>query len=248
MSEWILGRNPVWEVLKARRRDILRLRIAETTHEKSRLSEIANLTKNRKIPVEHVTRQILDGLGSHHQGVALEVGFYPYSHLSEMLSLANQRSAFPFILILDAIQDPQNLGTLLRTAEAVGVHGILLPYHHTAQVTPAVVHASAGACEHLLVAQVNLAQAITQLKEQNIWVIGLDIHPDALPPTKVNLNGPLALVVGNEGVGMRQLTRASCDLLVRLPIQGQVSSLNASVAGSIALYLAWQARQPLTYR
>jgi 23S rRNA (guanosine2251-2'-O)-methyltransferase len=156
--------------------------------------------------------------------------------------LARQCGEPPFILILDVLQDPQNLGTLLRTAEAVGVHGVLLPLRHAATVTPAVVNASSGASEHLLIAQANLAQAITALKEAGLWVIGLEAGPGAQPPEQVRLDGALALVVGGEGSGMRDLVRKSCDMLLRLPMRGQVASLNAATAGSIALYLASRAR------
>jgi 23S rRNA (guanosine2251-2'-O)-methyltransferase len=130
----------------------------------------------------------------------------------------------------------------MRTAGAVGVHGVIMPLAHAAGVTPAVVHASAGASEHLLAAQMNLSQALTRLKEEDVWVIGLDAAPDAQPPERVRLNGALALVVGSEGEGMRALIRKSCDLLVSLPMRGQVDSLNAAVAGSVMLYLALQAR------
>jgi 23S rRNA (guanosine2251-2'-O)-methyltransferase len=134
------------------------------------------------------------------------------------------------------------LGTLLRTAEIVGVHGVLLPLRHTVTVTPAVVHASSGASEHLLIAQSNLSQALETLKREDVWVVGLEGSSQALLPDQVRLDGPLALVVGSEGEGMRSLVRASCDLLMRLPMRGQIESLNAAVAGSVALYLAWQAR------
>jgi 23S rRNA (guanosine2251-2'-O)-methyltransferase len=159
-----------------------------------------------------------------------------------MLHLAEERDESPLLLILDTLQDPQNLGTLLRTGEIVGAHGVLLPYRRTATVTPAVVNASSGASEHMLVAQVNLAQAITELKDHGIWVIGLESDPNAQPLEEVDLSGPLALVVGSEGQGMRALVRKSCDQLIRLPMRGQVKSLNAAVAGSVALYLAWGAR------
>ena len=131
---------------------------------------------------------------------------------------------------------------LLRTAEAVGVHGVLLPFRHTATVTPAVVNSSAGASEHLLIVQVNLAQAIQELKEHDVWVIGLEVGQDAQELSRVRLDGPLALVIGGEGSGMRALVRKSCDNLLRLPMRGKVESLNAAVAGSIVLYLAWQMR------
>jgi 23S rRNA (guanosine2251-2'-O)-methyltransferase len=159
-----------------------------------------------------------------------------------MLVNAEKQGEPPLILVLDAMQDPQNLGTLLRTAEIVGVHGVLLPLRHTVTVTPAVVHASSGASEHLLIAQSNLSQALETLKREDVWVVGLEGNAQALLPDQVRLDGPLALVVGSEGEGMRSLVRASCDLLMRLPMRGQVESLNAAIAGSVALYLAWQAR------
>jgi len=131
---------------------------------------------------------------------------------------------------------------LLRTAEAVGVHGVLLPLRRTATVTPAVVNASSGATEHLLIAQTNLAQGISILKDHGIWIVGLEGDSSAQEAEKVRLDGSIALVVGNEAEGMRRLVKESCDVLMRLPMRGQVASLNAAVAGSVALYLAWQAR------
>jgi 23S rRNA (guanosine2251-2'-O)-methyltransferase len=242
MREWILGRNPVYETLQARRRQAFRLQIAEGVQEKGHLGEALKLCAQRKVPVERVSRRLLDSLGDGHQGVALETSAYPYSELSAMFNLAERRAEPPFFLVLDALQDPQNLGTLLRTAEVVGVHGVLLPYRRTATVTPAVVGASSGASEHLLIAQANLAQAIATLKGQDVWVIGLESGPEAQPPEKIRLDGALALVVGNEGQGMRLLVRESCDMLLRLPMRGRIDSMNAAVAGSIGLYLAWQAR------
>ncbi|MBN2148248.1 MAG: 23S rRNA (guanosine(2251)-2'-O)-methyltransferase RlmB [Anaerolineales bacterium] len=242
MKEWIYSRNAVYECLRARRRQPFRLRVAQGVEEKGRLVEILHLAAARKVVVERVPRQQLDSLAAYHQGVALEASAYPYAALADILSLASQRGEPPFVLVLDVLQDPQNLGTLLRTAEAVGVHGILLPLRHTATITPAVVNASSGASEHLCIAQANLAQAIVALKEAGLWVIGLEAGPEAQPPGQVRLDGALALVVGGEGSGMRDLVRKSCDLLLRLPMRGQVESLNAAVAGSIALYLAHLAR------
>jgi 23S rRNA (guanosine2251-2'-O)-methyltransferase len=243
MKEWISGRNPVFEALKARRRQPFRLLIAQGAQEKGRLAEIVQACNAHRIPIERAPRQRLDALSDGNQGVALETSGYPYTHLSDILENAAQRHEPPFVLILDTLQDPQNLGTLLRTAEAVGVHGVLLPLQRAATVTPAVVHASSGASEHLLVAQANLAQAIATLKETGLWVIGLESRAEAQMPDRLRLDGPLALVVGNEAAGMRQLVRSSCDGLLRLPMRGQVDSLNAAVAGSLTLYLAWQARQ-----
>jgi 23S rRNA (guanosine2251-2'-O)-methyltransferase len=242
MKEWIAGRNPVFECLRAGRRQVFDLRIAQGVQEKGRLAEIIRLCDSANIPKEYVPRQTLDQQSDNHQGVMLQVSAYPYRSMEEMLALANDRSELPFLLLLDTLQDPQNLGALLRTAEIVGVHGVLLPLRQTATVTPAVVSASSGASEHLLVAQTNLAQAIEILKKENVWVIGLDGGSKALPPDQVRLDGSLALIVGNEGSGLRRLVADSCDMLLRLPMRGRVGSLNAAVAGSVALYLAWQAR------
>lgn len=242
MKEWIIGRNAVYETLSAGRRQVLRVKRAEGLQPDQRIRQILNVAKAKQIPVESSPRRELDALGEHHQGVALQAEEYQYAHLGELLEHAQNSSRPPFFLILDTLQDPQNLGTLLRTAEAVGVHGVVLPQRHTATVTPAVVSASSGACEHLLIAQHNLAQAIDELKRANIWVIGLESEDDAQPLDQVRLDGALALVVGSEGEGMRRLVRESCDILMRLPMQGRIESLNAAVAGSIALYMAWQAR------
>lgn len=242
MKEWIIGRNPVYEVLSARRRQVFRLLLAAGAEEKGRLAEIVSMAAQRRIPVERVQRQRLDNLGENPQGVALETSAYSYSGLPDILDLAETRQEPLFVLVLDLIQNPQNLGALLRSAEAAGMHGVIMPLARAAGVTPAVVHASAGASEHMLVAQVNLAQAIDGLKEAGAWVLGLEGGPEAQPVETMRLDGPLALVVGSEGEGLRTLTRKSCDALVRLPMRGRVDSLNAAVAGSIVVYLALAAR------
>lgn len=246
MKELLFGRNAVYESLRAGRRQAFHLLVAEGAQEKSRLAEILALCSSRKLVVERVPRHRLDKINLNHQGVALEASGYPYGSLPDLLELARQPTHSPLFLILDTLQDPQNLGTLLRTAEAVGVGGVLLPLKQTATVTPAVVNASSGASEHLLIAQANLAQAISALQEAGVWVVGLDSGSDAQPPEQVHLDGALALVVGSEGEGMRPLVRKSCDQLLRLPMRGRIQSLNAAVAGSIALYLARQAAEDNT--
>jgi 23S rRNA (guanosine2251-2'-O)-methyltransferase len=242
MKEWIIGRNPVFEVLRARRRDFFRLLVAAGVEEKGRIGEILHLAAERKVPVTRAQRSQLDGLArgeESHQGVALETSAYPYVALADVLERAAERGEPPFLLVLDQLQNPQNLGTLFRTAEAVGIHGVLIPLRRAAGVTPAVVHASAGASEHLLVAQVNLAQALDALKQDaGVWVMGLEGGPQSKPYDSLPLNGPLALVVGSEGEGMRDLVRRSCDALLSLPMRGSVESLNAAVAGSVVLYKA----------
>jgi 23S rRNA (guanosine2251-2'-O)-methyltransferase len=242
MSEWITGRNPVYEVLRAGRRHMMRLWIAKGAKMQGHLGEIVDLSRKAKLPVEFVKRDRLDHIDPHHQAVALECGGYPYVDLESILSLARKKGEPPFILLLDLIQDPQNLGTLLRSAEAFGVHGVVLPLARAASVTPAVVNASSGATEMLQITQHNLAQAMTRIKEANGWLVGLEGSDEAQPPNKLNLTGGIGLVIGNEAQGLRRLVREECDLLMRLPMQGQIDSLNAAVAGSIALYLVRQAR------
>jgi 23S rRNA (guanosine2251-2'-O)-methyltransferase len=243
MRETIYGRNPVFETLRARRRDVFRLQIAEGVQEKGRLVEILELAAQRKIPVERVPRPRLDKLSDNHQGVALEVSGYPYIGLEDILDNARQRGEDLFVIILDTLQNPQNLGTLIRTAESVGVHGVVIPTHRAAEITPAVVSASAGASEHMLVTRANLAQSIQALKEAGAWVVGLDESPESKSPSDVRLEGALVVVVGSEGEGIRPLVKSQCDFLLRLPMRGQVESLNAAVAGSVVLYLAYLTRQ-----
>jgi 23S rRNA (guanosine2251-2'-O)-methyltransferase len=247
MREFLYGRNAVYEALRTRRKDCREfhsLQIAESAKSRGRIDDIMKLAAVHKIPASLVPRIKLDDLGVNHQGVALEAGPYPYTDLTDILDLARERGEPPFVLILDALQDPQNFGSLLRTAEIVGVHGVVIPLAHTVEVTPAVVNASAGASEHLLIARSNLAQAMESLSAADVWLVGLDPHGEALTREAAakHLRGALGLVVGSEGEGLRELTRKKCDLLLRLPMRGQVDSLNASVAGSVGLYLAYMAR------
>jgi len=242
MKEWITGRNPVYEVLRAKRRHVFRLLLAKGIDRGGHIADIINLAQSRKLQVEEVARNQIDSMGMNHQGVALQASAYPMAALDEIFSEAKKRNEPLFVLILDEVQDPQNLGTLLRSAEAAGVHGVVLPFRRTASVTPAVVNASSGAVEHLIIAQANLAQAIEELKSKGAWVLGLEGGAGSKPIAEVDLSGDLVIVVGSEGSGMRPLTRKLCDHLVRLPMRGQIDSLNAAVAGSIALYFALKAR------
>jgi len=245
MREFIYSRNAVYETLRAKRREVFKLQIAEGAQEKGRLADILKMAKERRIPVEKVQRARLDKFHQNHQGVVADVSGYSYSDVVEILDRASEKNEPPFILLLDSLNDPQNFGTLLRTAEAVGVHGIIIPLAHTVEVTPAVVNASSGATEHLLIARSNLAQVIDALKEAEVWVVGLDqAGADASREAgSRHLKGALALVVGSEGEGIRQLIRSKCDIVLKLPMRGQIESLNAAVAGSVALYLAYLARQ-----
>jgi 23S rRNA (guanosine2251-2'-O)-methyltransferase len=243
MKELIYGRNAVYETLRANRRQAFRLEVADGAQEKGRLKDIIDLAFRRKLPLERVPRAKLEKLKANHQGVALEVSAYPYADLTDIFELAEKRKEPLFVLLLDTLNDPQNFGALLRTAEAVGVHGVVIPLARTVEMTPAVVNASSGASEHLLVTQDNLHQAIEELKKAGAWIVGLEGGEQATGAERVRLDGALGLVVGSEGEGMRPLVAKSCDILMKLPMRGQIESLNAAVAGSVALYLAYMARK-----
>jgi 23S rRNA (guanosine2251-2'-O)-methyltransferase len=242
VREVVVGRNPVLEILLAGRRTVRKVQVAEGAAEQGRLGRLMREAAQRGVPLERVPRSALDRLSDSHQGVAALVDPYPYVTLDEILDRARSAHEPPFVLVLDIVQNPQNLGSVMRTAEAVGVHGVVLPLRRGVGVTAAVVSASAGATEHLLVATANLAQALSRLKAAGVWVIGLERGAGSTRLDQARLGGPLALVIGGEGAGMRRLVRDSCDLLVEIPMRGRVDSLNAAVAGSIGLYAAWQAR------
>lgn len=249
MSELIYGRRAVLETLRARRRRIFRLWLEgdKEPKEGSSLADILAEANAQNIATRTITGGIFDKLKreqSNAQGVALEVGDYPYVSVEECLGYAKEQGEPPLLLLLDHLEDPQNLGTLIRTADAMGVHGIIFPDRRAARVTPAVSNASAGAVEHMRVAQVtNLNRVIDDLKTRNVWVAGLAGEPDVPPLEEVDLRGAMAIVVGSEGKGLSRLTREKCDFVVRLPMHGSVESLNAAVAGSIVLYAARRARR-----
>lgn len=243
MKELIYSRNAVYETLRAGRRDVFKIELADTVQIKGKLAEIMSLASQRKIQVVKTPRTGLDKIHENNQGIAAEASKYPYADLLDILENARRKNEPPFVLLLDSLNDPQNFGTLIRTAEAIGVHGVVIPLAHTVEVTPAVVNASSGASEHMLITRSNLAQSIDILKEENVWVVGLDQNGETIgAQTHRHLTGAVALVVGSEGEGIRQLTRTKCDIVLKLPMRGQVESLNAAVAGSVALYLAYLAR------
>lgn len=249
MSETIYGRNPVYECLMAGRRQVFQVSVARGAQEQGTLAGIVAHANRIGVPVRRVERSQLDRLQPlvNHQGVAAEVSAYPYVDVGAILALSATREEAPWVLLLDCLQDPQNLGTLLRTAEVVGVHGVIIPDRRAAEVTPAVVNSSSGASEHLLIAQItNMVRTMEQLKERSVWIAGLEDVPEGQVLWESDLSGAVGLVVGSEGAGMRRLVREACDWMVRLPVQGRVNSLNAAVAGSVALYE--MARQRMSAR
>jgi 23S rRNA (guanosine2251-2'-O)-methyltransferase len=246
MPDVLYGRNAVREALRAQRRTFQRLLVSSGAQEAGTLGEVVKLAEKVGVPVERVDRHDLDRRlrEANHQGVALECSEYPYVELEECLALADQRGEPTLLLMLDHLQDPQNVGTLLRTAEIVGAHGVIIPGRRAAEVTPAVVNASSGATEHLHIAVVgNLAQTIAEAQKAGVWVVGVEDDERAQDYDRADLDMPLALVVGAEGPGLARLTRERCDFLIKLPMAGQIASLNAAVAGSIVLYHAWRVRQ-----
>jgi len=243
MKEFIYSRNAVYETLRAKRRDVFKIELADNVQIKGKLAEIMAFASQHKIQVVKAPRGRLDKIHENNQGIIAEVSGYPYADLLDILGNARQKNEPPFVLLLDSLNDPQNFGTLIRTAEAIGVHGIVIPLAHTVEVTPSVVNASSGASEYMLITRMNLAQAIDALKAENVWIVGLDQNGETVgAKTQRHFTGATALVVGSEGEGIRQLTRAKCDIILKLPMRGQVESLNAAVAGSVALYLAYLAR------
>lgn len=230
------------EALRAGRRRIYQVYLDEGIGRTGIVAEIIAAAQNKGCPVTDTLRPVLNHVGAvNHQGVVAESDPYRYVALEDLLHFS--KSSDPLYLVLDHLQDVQNLGTLLRTAEAMAVTGVVLPDRRAAGITPAAVNASAGAVEHLSVALVtNLAQALEKLKAVGVWVVGLDIGPEAVPLGKADLRGPLALVVGAEGSGLSRLIRERCDWLLTIPMYGRVASLNAAVAGSVALVAARQAR------
>ena len=245
MREILYGRQPVRETLRAKRRQVFTLLLAQGIKPGGIGRQILALAEQAGVPVQTVNRRELDKMGgeANHQGLAAEVSGYPYVDLKEPMEASRQSGTPPFLLLLDHVQDPQNLGSLLRTAEAAGVHGVVIPSRRAAGVTPAAVRASAGAAEQVRVAQVtNLVRAMEQLKAEGVWMAGLEAAPGAQLYTEADLTGPLGLVVGSEGQGLARLVRETCDYLIQLPMLGQVESLNAAVAGAIALYEARRQR------
>jgi 23S rRNA (guanosine2251-2'-O)-methyltransferase len=237
MTDTLYGRHAVLECLRANRRKAHRLTMAEGLKDAPIVREIAGLARQRGVPVASAPRASLDAISDHHQGVALSAADYPYASVDDILAHATARGEPPLILILDALQDPQNFGNLIRAADAAGAHGIVIPERRSVAVTPAVVNASAGAVEHLRVAMVvNLAREVEALKGRDVWVAALQDDPRAQDLYAADARGPLALIVGSEGEGVSRLLRERADFLLKLPMRGQVASLNASVAGAVALY------------
>ena len=241
MSDVIFGRNAILQALRADA-DIQRIFLARGTKRDGMLGDALKLAQEAHVPIVEVDRDALERMvkrGSLHQGIVAEAGEYPYVELEDILQAAQASGEPAFLLLLDNVQYVKNFGALLRTAEIIGVHGVVIPEHRQAGVTGEVRKASAGAVDFMKIAQVtNLAQTIEELKRNNVWVVGIEEAPNAQPYDKPDYTVPIAFVVGSEVDGLRRLTRDKCDYMVQLPMWGKTPSLNVSVAGSIVLYAA----------
>ncbi len=230
------GRNPVLEALKAGR-PVNRILVAEGEKEGS-IRQIIALARQKGIIVQAVKRAKLDSITvtRSHQGVIAYTAAKGYVEVDDILARADSRHEPPFIVILDEITDVQNFGSILRTCEAAGAHGVIIPKRRSVGLTAAVAKASSGAVEYVPVARVtNISQTIEYLKKKNIWVVGADMTGE-VPYYNADLRGPVALVVGSEGKGMGQLVMRSCDIVVNIPMRGKISSLNAAVAAAIVMF------------
>jgi len=233
----LAGPHAALEALRAGRRSLRRILLART--ERAGITQaIRRLAAERGLVVEVRSRVDLDRLarGLTHQGVVVEAGPFPYVEADEVVSVAGCAAEAAFLIVLDGIQDPQNLGAIIRTAEAAGAHGLILPRDRAVGITPAAVRASAGAAEHLPVARVtNVAAFLDGVKRQGLWVVGADPSGGCLLHA-ADLRTPLVLVIGSEGRGLRPLVKRRCDLVVRIPLAGQVASLNASSAAAVCIF------------
>lgn len=231
----LYGIHSVAEALRARSRSLDHLEVARERHDQ-RLQSVIDLAREQGVSVRFLARDQLDRLArsKSHQGVVAVVNSRSYSELDELL--ANKKGAYSFILVLDGIEDPHNLGALIRTAEGAGVDGVVIPERRAAAVNATVAKASAGASEHVKIARVvNLARTLDEMKETSIWIVGLD-ERGGKAYDDIDYNMDCALVLGAEGHGLHDLVRKKCDFLVSIPMLGRVPSLNVSVAGAVVMY------------
>ncbi|KFZ43478.1 23S rRNA (guanosine(2251)-2'-O)-methyltransferase RlmB [Anoxybacillus flavithermus] len=240
----IIGKNPVLEALKSGR-EMNKIWIAEGS-QRGQMQSIIQLAKEMGITVQYVPKKKMDQLSEgNHQGVIAQVAAYRYYDIDDLFKQAEEKGEAPFFIILDELEDPHNLGSIMRTADAVGAHGIIIPKRRSVGLTATVAKASTGAIEYVPVARVtNLARIVDELKERGVWIFGTDAKGNQ---DYRQLDGviPLALIIGSEGKGISRLLRDKCDVLVRLPMIGHVTSLNASVAASLLMYEVYRKRHPL---
>ena len=244
-SEGLFGINTLLEALRSGSRDLDKVYVARGLHGKG-IDEIVRISKSLGIYIHFESREVIDRLSgtAKNQGVFGVVAAKEYSSVEDILELSKKRNEKPFILILDGVEDPRNFGAIIRTAEGAGVHGIIIPKHRSSGLTDVVARTSAGAIEYIHIAKVtNIAQTIDWLKGQGVWIYGLDMDGDK-EYDKVDYPESLAIVIGGEGKGIRELVRKACDEIVRIPLFGKVSSLNVSVAAGVILFEMTKKRRP----
>lgn len=241
MAEIIYGKNTVYETLVSNHR-IYEIFVTSRVREQEK--RIIGLAMDKGITIQTVDKRVLDQMVTgNHQGIVAKIEPYRYYHLSDLMNEAKKRNEQPFFFILDGLEDPHNLGAILRTAEASGVHGIIIPKKRSVQLNATVAKLSTGAIEYVKVARVtNLTNTIKELKKQGVWVVGTDLDT-TINYTQFDYTVPLAVVIGNEGKGMSRLVRESCDALVKIPMKGRIQSLNASVSAAILMYEVIRQRQ-----
>ncbi|ANU14717.1 23S rRNA (guanosine(2251)-2'-O)-methyltransferase RlmB [Planococcus halocryophilus] len=242
--EIIGGKNPVLEALRADR-DINKIWIAEGVQKKG-ITELLQLAKDKGVIVQSVPKKKIDGLtDTNHQGIAAAVAAYNYASLDDLFAAATAKNEDPFFLILDELEDPHNLGSIMRTADAIGVHGLIIPKRRAVGLTGVVAKASTGAIEHVPVVRINnLSQTVDELKKRGVWIAGTDAK-ESVDYRRMDASLPLAVIIGSEGKGMSRILREKCDFLYQLPMVGHVTSLNASVAASLLMYEVYRKRNPL---
>jgi 23S rRNA (guanosine2251-2'-O)-methyltransferase len=240
LGEMIAGKNPVLEALRAGR-EINKIWIAEGV-KKTGVQELMDLAKEQGVLVQFVPKQKIDKLAENHQGIVAAVAAYNYAELDDLFAAAKAKNEDPFFIILDELEDPHNLGSIMRTADAIGAHGIIIPKRRAVGLTAVVAKASTGAIEHVPVVRVtNLAQTVDELKDRGVWIAGTDAKGSA-DYRKMDATLPLALIIGSEGKGMSRLLKDKCDFLYHLPMIGHVTSLNASVAAALLMYEVYRKR------
>ena len=242
-QDQVEGRNSVIELLKSGK-DINKL-FVQRGEKHGSINEIIKLANKNKIIISEIDKSKLDKMSQthNHQGVIAIVPPYEYCDVDEILEVAKEKNEDPFILILDEIEDPHNLGSIIRTAECSGVHGIIIPKRRSATVNSTVNKTSAGAAQYMKIARVNnLNETINYLKERNIWIYGTDAKGSAYYDEQ-DYKGGVGIVIGSEGFGMNRLVKENCDFLVKIPMKGQINSLNASVSAGIVMYEVMKQRR-----
>lgn len=243
-DEWIIGKNPVQEALRSGRA-INKVWVSDQLQHQA-VKKLEQLAKENGVNVQKVPKKKIDQLvDGNHQGVVASVAAYEYSDIEDLFAKAEEKGEAPFFIICDEIEDPHNLGSILRTADAAGAHGVIIPKRRSVSLTATVAKTSTGAIEYIPVARVtNLARTIDELKERFVWVVGTDAE-GAEDYRQLDGAMAVALVIGSEGRGMSRLTKDKCDWTVSLPMAGQVTSLNASVAASLLMYEVYRKRHPI---